>query len=349
MIRAILVLATVAPTACAQTLQQAWDGRARWELAVEKVGDDFTFHCLSILSHEGKLLGYYIANYTAPDGKHRMGIARARSEDGIHWTDEGRLLSVGEPGAWDDRVASFPGIWKDGDTWYLVYEGAADDIPFSPGDIGLATSRDGKKFTKHSGNPILCHEKTGWERVNIGTPSLYKEGDTWYLFYHGYDGTFCHIGVASGKSLTELTRSPANPIIPAGLGASAWDCGATGKRSSIVKEGEFYYLAFEGRTPLPDSTARWSTGLARSRSLTSGWDKCALNPMIPTTPGGFGNDAPELLHHQAALLLYVRAGANATDIYKLAPALKPPLAPQADAGSPSRTAPTSRAATRPRG
>jgi hypothetical protein len=334
MTRAIVIALAlaVAPAAWGQTLADLWDGRAKWDLAAERVGADFTFHCLSILPQEGSragrapaLLGYYIANYTTPDGRHRMGIGRARSDDGMRWTDEGRLLSAGAAGAWDDRAASFPGVWKDGETWYLVYEGAADDIGFSPGDIGLATSSDGKNFTKHPGNPILRHEKTGWERVNIGTPSLYKEKGTWYLFYHGYDGTLCHIGVASGKDLTKLTKSSGNPIIAAGAERGAWDEGATGKRSSIVKEGEFYYLAFEGRTPLPDATARWSTGLARSRTLTSGWTKCPRNPLIPTTPGHFGYDAPELLHHEGAWLLYVRSpGANATHIFKLAPDPKPP-------------------------
>ena len=169
------VALTVAPTAAGQTLADLWDGRAKFDLAAEKVGGDFTFHCLSIWPQDGTLLAYYIANYTTPDGQAPDGHRPVRSDDGMKWTDEGRLLSVGPAGAWDDRAASFPGIWKDGDTWYLVYEGAADDIGFSPGDIGLATSPDGKNFTKHPGNPILRHEKTGWERVNIGTPSLYKE------------------------------------------------------------------------------------------------------------------------------------------------------------------------------
>jgi hypothetical protein len=314
----IVLLLPAASTARGQTLADLWDGRAKWTLVAENVGGDFGFHCLSILPQDGMLLGYYIANYTTPGGRHRMGIGRARSVDGKRWTDEGRLLSVGAAGAWDDRAASFPGVWKDAGTWYLVYEGAADDVRFSPGDIGLATSIDGKNFTKHPDNPILRHETRGWERVNIGTPSLYKEGDTWYLFYHGFDGTVCQIGVASGNSLSELTKSPANPIVPVSTDASEWDAGATGKRSSIVREGEFYYFAFEGRTPLPDATARWSSGFARSSRLTSGWTKCPLNPLIPTTPGGFGYDAPELLHHRDAWLLYVRSpAANATHVFQL--------------------------------
>jgi hypothetical protein len=275
-----------------------------------------------------------------------MAVGRARSANALDWIDEGRVLDVGAPGAWDERVATFPGIWKDGEMWYLVYEGAADDVGFSPGDIGLATSADGIRFTKHPGNPILRHEKTGWERVNIGTPSLYKEGDTWHLFYHGYDSKVCQIGVASGRSLTELVKSSANPTVPNSGEASAWDAGATGKRSAIAKEGEFYYFAFEGSTPPTGERARWSCGMARSRALTSVWSKCPLNPMIPVTPGHFGYDAPEMLRHNDTWFLYVRSpGANATHVFKLA--LMPPPARPAASGSPSRTAPTSPAAARP--
>ena len=72
----IALLLTVASTAWGQTLADLWDGRAKWALVAENVGGDFTFHCLSILPQDGKLLGYYIANYTTADGRHRMGIGR---------------------------------------------------------------------------------------------------------------------------------------------------------------------------------------------------------------------------------------------------------------------------------
>jgi hypothetical protein len=51
----IALLLIAAPNACAQTLADLWDGRAKWQLAAEKVGDDFTFHCLSILPQEETL------------------------------------------------------------------------------------------------------------------------------------------------------------------------------------------------------------------------------------------------------------------------------------------------------
>src|SRR5688500_2310818 len=109
---AIALVLAVAPPAWGQTLADVWDGKAKFELAAEKVGADVPLHCLSILPHDGTLLAFYLAHCPTPDGKHRMGIGRARSGDGMSWPDEGRLLNVGEPGAWDDRAASFPGIWK---------------------------------------------------------------------------------------------------------------------------------------------------------------------------------------------------------------------------------------------
>ena len=61
---------------------------------------------------------------------------------------------------------------------------------------------------------------------------------------------------------------------------------ATGKRSAIVKEGEFYYLSFEGRTPLPDSTARWSTVGSSPVSEVVGASPELLDVPLGDVPGG---------------------------------------------------------------
>ena len=309
---AITVLLSVQAQA-APTLTDLWNGQATWVKDTGSIGSSFGFHFVSILPRDQELWAYYIGHYTAADGRSKLTIARARGTDGINWTNDGMVLDVGRatpgtngnPPAWDDRLTSFPGVWKDGETWYLVYEGAAEDAS-SPGDIGLATSADGRHFVKHPNNPILRHHPSGWERANIGTPSLYKEKGIWYLFYHGYDGNVCQIGVASGTSLTNLTKSAANPILPVTAGTAPWDTGTIGRRSAIAKEGAYYYFAFEGSTPQPYTLAKWSSGLARSTNLLSAWTKCPRNPMIPQTPGGMGNDGPELLRLGDTWYLYVR-------------------------------------------
>lgn len=310
----------------APMLTDLWNGQGVWVKDTGSIGASFDFHFISILKGSDELRAYYIHNYTMPDGKFKMTIARARGTDGLNWINDGMVLDIGRPAQpekeitpiWDDRLSSFPGIWKDGDTWYLVYEGASENIPFSPGDIGLATSKDGKRFVRSPINPILRHNTNGWERVNIGTPSLYKENGVWYLFYHGFDRGTCQIGVASGTRLTNLSKSASNPILPVSPETTAWDSGTAGKRSSIVKEGSYYYLAFEGSTPQPYEQAKWSSGLARSTNLLSGWTKCPANPMIPLTLGGMGYDGPELLRLGETWYLYVRTpGGNKTERFRL--------------------------------
>ena len=77
---------------------------------------------------------------------------------------------------------------------------------------------------------------------------------------------------------------------------AAWDSGTTGKRSSIVRgRADYYLLALKGSTLPPFAKSKWSSSLARSTKLTSGWIKFPGNQMITQTTGGMGYDGPELL------------------------------------------------------
>ena len=79
------------------------------------------------------------------------------------WTDQGTVL---KPGTWDARlVGGFSPctmIKKKG-TYFLYYIGARGGRRNDNGPawraLGVATSTDGKVFTKYSGNPIITH----WE------------------------------------------------------------------------------------------------------------------------------------------------------------------------------------------
>jgi hypothetical protein len=229
-----------------------------------------------------------------------------------------RLVSVsqGEELFSDNRLASFPGVWKDAEGWWLTYEAAGLSSQW-PGDIGLARSTSGTRFIKDARNPILRHQTSGWERTNIGTPSLWKEGSTWYLFYHGFDGTDVQVGVATGTDLRNLTRSSGNPILRTGTGG-AWDSGTIGKRS-IWKEGSYYYMVYEGSTEQPYDTARWSSGIARSTNLLT-WEKWSGNPVLPQTSSGFGYDGPEWIRTpEGKLHVYFRAPTGGTKRATLTP------------------------------
>jgi len=96
---------------------------------------------------------------------------------------------------------------------------------------------------------------------------------------------------AKGPSLSELIRiNDGNPIL--NTSPSVWDSGTVGKRS-IIKDGEYYWMVYEGSTDQPYEQAKWSSGLARSRDLQT-WEKWrgTGGPVLPVS-NGFGYDGPE--------------------------------------------------------
>ena len=244
------------------------------------------------------------AYYICADVYGKMGIGLAKSTDGINFTNYGCVLSS-SPGEWDNTMSSFPGIYLDNGTFYLVYEGSGSN---ERGAIGLATSTDGVHFTKRG--RILDKNSTGWERVNIGTPDLYKVGNTWYLSYHGYDGTDCQIGMAYGTDLFNLTKR-SNPVIP--TTANGPDAGTTGRRDIIYDNG-FYYMVYEISTDANNgdySGALWSHAFARSANLLD-WDVLPFKNIISQTNYTMGNDGPSFLQIDGVTWIYYRTPGNIT-------------------------------------
>ncbi|HEY2252421.1 MAG TPA: hypothetical protein VGH74_15215, partial [Planctomycetaceae bacterium] len=277
-------------------------------------GVEFGMHFLSVIADRGSVYAYH--NF--PDGG-ESSIGLATTTDGIAFTNRGKVVARSASG-WDSRFASFPGAAKVADDWFLVFEGAGD----SPGDIGLAASGDGLKFAKRA-DPILVHAKRqakdtanlslAWEQTNIGTPSLYYEKGRFFLFYHGFGKNAqggpddCQLGLASGADLTSVKRVGNGPILR--TSQNGWDAGTVGKRS-ILKQGDYYYMAYEGSTDQPYDKAKWSSGLARSKAIAGPWQKFKANPILPTTDKGFGYDGPEFLQLGDILYIYFRSPAGPT-------------------------------------
>lgn len=138
-------------------------------------------------------------------------ITRWDSADGITWANEATVLAPGAGGQWDDADVSSPVVWKEGATWYMLYEGrgTGDD------GVGLATSADGATWAKDGGNPAFIYSDTSW--VLSGEPivpdDIVKDGSTYYLFYHGETASGDHqCGVATSANLTAWTDRATNPL-----------------------------------------------------------------------------------------------------------------------------------------
>lgn len=278
------------------------------------LGAGFNMHFIDTVTVDGVIKAYYIRKI-----KDHLGVGLAESTDGITFTDLGPVLEAGTAGQPDSIMASFPGVWYDNGTYYMVYESTGRG--YVAPNIGLATSTDGKKFTKKGiilrfdARPDrLDPSKPGWESQGIGTPSLFKENGVWYVFYHGFDGTLCQIGMARGTNLMALQKSRSNPVIRTVPGTP--EAGTVGRRK-VIKQNGAYYMSYEVSDEIGSSGAyqrsRWSSALARSSNLET-WTKYTQNPILPQTSVAqvtdtFGNDGPALLTVDGRDYVYYRVDA----------------------------------------
>lgn len=120
-------------------------------------------------------------------------IALATSEDGLHWTPRGVVLSPGDAGTWDALSVGRSSVLLEGGTFRMWYDGRKDlpaGAPVGPGvptsatssrSVGYATSRDGLHWTKHAGNPVFGHDAGGVDVKRVG--------DEYVMAYESHEGT----------------------------------------------------------------------------------------------------------------------------------------------------------------
>lgn len=242
------------------------------------------------LTRNGQMQCYYLAN--------QLGVGLATSPDGVFFTDRGSVLRRG-PGVWDSEMASFADVVWGGRNFFMVYEGKGA----SRGEVGLATSSDGLSFQKSPFNPILRITE-GFERANIGTPSLLRVGTESPMHYHGFDWTDLRVGLARGSDLTNLQKE-GRPLLS--VADCGWDSGTIGRRG-IIQVGNRWVMVYEGSTDAVGGDfgkSRWSSGLATSPDLVT-WTKYSLNPILPETPSNFGMDGPTIVRISGKTYIYYR-------------------------------------------
>jgi len=91
-----------------------------------------------------------------------------------------KVLSKGPPGSFDSVHAEKAAVIFYNNTFYMFYSGKDG----ASSRIGLATSSDGKNFTKYAGNPILTDpEGTGY--LDAPTVIRWKDGNFYMWAYNG--------------------------------------------------------------------------------------------------------------------------------------------------------------------
>ena len=169
-------------------------------------------------------------------------------------------------------MAAFASVMRDGDEIRMYYSGKDQA---GRGQVGLAVSTDGKRWTKHPANPVLKLGEPGqWDDTNIWCPTVWKEAG-YHMLYTGRnaDGVL-QIGYATSDDGVAWTKHPRNPV----FNDPTWAHDHT-EGYGVIKVGGEYLLWYN---TLYVSTRQ--TGLARSTDLLH-WTPVSEGPLFVHAKG----------------------------------------------------------------
>jgi hypothetical protein len=240
------------------------DGNSDVDFFLTKIGLTYFLYFASNRP-SGSNLSIYLATASSPNGPYTLYSTTP-------------VLAHGGVGNWKSFRANAPYVVLDGGTYYMFYEGYNS----TNAGIGYATSADGYAWADQStSSPLLAHGSSGWDVTDRGTPSIIKNGSTYYLFFHGDNGTNLSIGYATASSITgPYTPYASNPVLTKGS-AGTWDAGWVGKRD-IFSYGGTFVMFYEGDPGPGLGINQTQMGFATSPDLIS-WTKDSANPIFKTT------------------------------------------------------------------
>lgn len=190
---------------------------------------------------------------------------------------------VGE-GSWVTDYVSYPNIFKEGDVYYMLYDG------HTPHQKGLATSSDLVNWTSLP-NPVVVRSNISgaWDQTGVAWGDTIKVGYTYYMLVAGLSGdSRWRIGVETSTDLVNWNRAPdgvGNPVLVA---SESWEGGSSGSVSgtSVLKE-------LDGITPVLHDNNYWMAyhsysspykiGLAYAEDPLGPWVKYTGNPILSPT------------------------------------------------------------------
>jgi sucrose-6-phosphate hydrolase SacC (GH32 family) len=223
------------------------EGPGHWDVKIRERG--------WILREED---GYHLW-FTGYDGP-REGIkllGYATSPDGLKWTRH-----TDNPVYRDGWVEDMM-VVKQADTYYMFAEGRGDQAQ-------LLTSKDRVHWTRVGPLDIRT---TGGKAIPApyGTPTVWFENGTWYLFYEDND---LGIWLARSQDLKVWNHVQDEPVIA--LGPAEYDKAAVAL-NQIIKHNGRYYACYHG-SPGGERPYKWTSNLATSTDLVH-WTKYSGNPV----------------------------------------------------------------------
>jgi uncharacterized repeat protein (TIGR01451 family) len=178
------------------------------------------------------------------------------------------------PGTWDAYGATFASVISDtiAHEYRMYYHGWGATSPCTASCIGLATSPDGKTWTKQA-NPVMVPGGTvTWDVDGVRVPMVWIEGSKYRMIYTGVGSGGKQVGYAystDGKNWTKHDDAVFNDPTWANNDTENW---------GVIKDGGVYYMWYG------DGTAPREVGLATATILTGTW--AASGTPVFATSGG---------------------------------------------------------------
>ena len=208
-----------------------------------------------ILKEDSEYYMWY-TGYVNEDGEKHLGYAT--SHDGYTWIryPANPIYSSG----WVEDMC----VVKSGNLYYMFAEGRGDTAH-------LLTSPDRIHWTEQGNLDIRKTNGNSISPGSYGTPAVWNEDGTWYLFYERED---LGIWLATSKDVKVWTNVQDDPVIA--MGPGVYDKYAVAMDQVIKYKGLYY--GYYHASAMKD-WKEWSTDVAVSKDLIH-WKKYPGNPII---------------------------------------------------------------------
>ena len=223
-------------------------------------------------------------------------ITEATSDDGILWRDPKNLetdvvpvLQPGTPGIDEEGVETISVLQASDGEYRMYYAGARAVTPNVSYVIGLATSSDGKTWTKRPApvlSPTLPWEAAfdagGFEVGGVLEPSVSREGERWRMWYTAFgkedDGpSYSRMGYAESSDGLAWEKNPEPIFRSSGQSFDAIGVSHTHVIADPVEGYHLFYVGIAGDETLRMGHAWSADGLA--------WEPNPNNPIVSGVPG----------------------------------------------------------------
>jgi predicted GH43/DUF377 family glycosyl hydrolase len=206
-------------------------------------------HGPSVLYYKDKW-HMWVAQNTKPKS-----IGHDVSSDGFKWTHLGVALEATPKEGLYQRPDD---EWVYEEHWDTLEVGHPTVIEHDGGlmmwyssrtQIGLATSTDGNKWTKYSGNPIVSGASGSWTEGGVMRPFVLYEHGLFKMWFTGIETGNFRIGLATSKDGKDWTEHHSNPVFSGG-----GPVGDVSAASSVVHNANgTYNMWYEGLDETGDS------------------------------------------------------------------------------------------------